>query len=289
MRQALGPLSLAALFAGCSALPAHNNTLIFGTATDVGLGVTTPSATDTSVSVNLGYKERRAAWVPLWANKGKDAMTCAEAVGAPPSASNIDKLVCKYGPKFVGDSPVSVGARSREMDDAYSTFASFGGDFNAGGSGGGAQAANANASGRLASFFATGVAAQLLATQPASVGLPKVEKKEDAEKAPALTFMTVEEIMTASREAEPVGDKPKVRNSCVAKLAAEAKLEAEPAKVLTELTATAVPVWMVLLRNNAKLNASQKAMEAAAKDLLAKLKASQEEKGRKEAAAAVCA
>jgi hypothetical protein len=158
----IATMSLIAL-GGC-ALPAHNNTLIFSVKRDLGIGVSTPSAADQSVNITLGYKERQAAWVPLWANQvtgttSTKSVHCSGPLLDAEKGSKTSKE-CKDGPKFVAGSESSKG--NNDADDAYSTFASFGGDLTAAGDAGGK---NANLNGKLASFFATGVAAQHLAKQ----------------------------------------------------------------------------------------------------------------------------
>ncbi|MEN9671539.1 MAG: hypothetical protein RL018_1816, partial [Pseudomonadota bacterium] len=164
--------ALAALaFTACSNLPAHNNTLIFGTATDFGLGLSTPSATDSSISVNIGYKERRAAWVPLWANAktgGSGEITARDCVDKIVKAEGKEEHTesdCKKRSKFVATSKDGADENDQAGTayDAYSTFASFGGSVAA--SGNATGAASASGSLTLASFFATGVAAQNLAKQ----------------------------------------------------------------------------------------------------------------------------
>ncbi|MFM7332312.1 MAG: hypothetical protein ACKO1L_11755 [Brachymonas sp.] len=132
--------------------------MIFAVKRDVSLAVNTPSASDPEFSVNLGFKERQAAWVPLWANEKtggfgeKETKSCAPQLGSS---------ACKRSAKFVGDS--DPGRNGNDANDAYSTFASFGGAV--GTQVQGASATTAQFNGNLASFFATGVAAQHLAKE----------------------------------------------------------------------------------------------------------------------------
>lgn len=170
----LTPFLAAAVLVGC-ALPAHNNTLIFAVKRDVNLSVNTPSAAEPEFSVNLGYKERQAAWVPLWANEKtggfgeKTAMECTQGLGSS---------ACMRSAKFVGDS--EPGTRGNDAHDAYSTFASFGGKVDTRVEGGSATVAQVN--GNLASFFATGVAAQHLAKDASKMDLAGVRSDQDAKK-----------------------------------------------------------------------------------------------------------
>jgi hypothetical protein len=219
------PIMLAAacfVLGGC-AIPAHNNTLIFAVKRDLGLGVSTPSAADQSINITLGYKERQAAWVPLWANSqtgGQEAKAqdCLNANRKQPLDKDLLKISCKHGPKFVGDSDPAKG--NNEANDAYSTFASFGGDLGANGASGGSAGPNANVRGKLASFFATGVAAQYLAKQTGIVSDVFQTKKED-ETAPKPSpatkqIETIKKFIDLTKEGDAKPDK--VRQACVSYL-----------------------------------------------------------------------
>lgn len=252
MRQTAGLLIIAMLLSAC-ALPAHNNTLIFATKTDVGIGVSTPSATDAGVSVTLGYKERRAAWVPLWANKGSgmstQAMDCVEVyAGAASSVETIGKVAeisCRKGPKFLADDNAGGGTGSNARKDAYSTFASFGGDF--GGSGNtGSSGPQAQASGRIASFFATGVAAQALAENAASVGLPAAPAKNtDKPAEPPPPAAALQSLLTDTRL--PEADKGFARKSCTTKLVTLAQLQADLTKKVNDIPPKTPKDWVSAL------------------------------------------
>jgi hypothetical protein len=167
-------LCASAALAGC-ALPAHNNTLIFAVKRDVNLSVNTPSAAEPEFSINVGYKERQAAWVPLWTNKRtggfgeKEAMDCTPGLGLS---------ACMRSAKFVGDS--DPGGKGNDAHDAYSTFASFGGA--AATQVQGASATSAQFSGNLASFFATGVAAQHLAKDASKMDMVGTRSGQDKTK-----------------------------------------------------------------------------------------------------------
>ena len=182
-----GAVLAVATLAGC-ALPAHNNTLIFAVKRDLGASISTPSAADPEVNLSLGYKERQTAWVPLWANKetgglavsGVKALPCAVQVFTKteahrkPTDQTIEDVSCKKGPKLIGDgTPNADHAKGNDINDAYSTFASFGGNVNVG--------KNEGASGgmALASFFATGVAAQNLSKNASGLAMVNTVKPDD--------------------------------------------------------------------------------------------------------------
>jgi len=119
---------------GC-ATPKHSNTLIFGTNIKFALDVSADPAG--SPSVTVGYKRQEAVWMPLLANKNTE--------GTPADCAN-DK--CLFKGKMVND------------EDTYSVLASFGAKFSGQG-----DTSGAKAEGGLAQYFATGLAARILARE----------------------------------------------------------------------------------------------------------------------------
>jgi len=170
----LSIVTLALLTAACGNLPPHNNTLIFAVHRKVGIDVTPTSGTNAGLT--LGYSSNEFAWVPLWANDadGKPFTDCesenkeinktlirgenssaTKNLSSRISIEEVKKLSfrCAKDPKFVA-SDNGTGDKNK---DSYSVFASFGGDLNA-------RSGTENTVGaKIASFFATGVAAQHLA------------------------------------------------------------------------------------------------------------------------------
>jgi hypothetical protein len=137
-------------FWGC-ATPKHTNTLIFGTSTRVAFDV---SQDPTGVlGVTLGYKRDEAVWMPLQANQkqgnGKEKLPAADC-----EKSGDPNQSCK----FVGTGSDN-GATGGGAVDTYSVLASFGGRFS-GNAGNGSQV---GAQAGLTQYFATGMAARLLA------------------------------------------------------------------------------------------------------------------------------
>lgn len=135
---------------GC-ATPKHTNTLIFGTSTRVAFDVSQDPTG--ALGVTLGYKRHEAVWMPLQANekqgKGTETLPPADC-----EKSGNPKQSCK----FVGTGSNN-GAAGGGAVDTYSVLATFGGSFN-GNAGNGAQL---GAQAGLAQYFATGMAARLLA------------------------------------------------------------------------------------------------------------------------------
>jgi len=125
----------------------HSNTLVFGTNTSFGLTAGTSAANVPSVSV--GYQRQEAVVMPLVAN--------VKDVGGVLQPCDISPAIA------VGDGGADtppcmlVGRRDKSLD-TYSVLGSFGATF-------GASGAKGEAQGGLAQYFATGLAAQLLATR----------------------------------------------------------------------------------------------------------------------------
>jgi len=133
------------LMVGCGSTPEHTNTLLFGTTTKFALDVSVNPAGG-APDITVGYKRHEGVWMPLLANQ-KAGETTVPA----------DCKECK----FKGT------VKNGDKEDTYSVLASFGAEF-----GGGAEtstvsespSATAKAGGGLAQFFATGIAAQNLAS-----------------------------------------------------------------------------------------------------------------------------
>lgn len=140
-------LPVLALF-GC-ALPAHNNTLIFGTVTK--LAVLDASVTPSEGNIpnfTLGYKRSEAVWMPLVANakvmdKGRTWTACSKETGE--SSTKMTMTITPSTECFLQ------GKNGLEVADSYSVLASFQGGF---------QVAKESS---IAQHFATGLAARALA------------------------------------------------------------------------------------------------------------------------------
>jgi hypothetical protein len=145
---------------------AHNDVLVFGTSTTIGLNVETASTNGAAPSIVLGYEREEAVWMPLLANGRHSRIS--------PCVSS-DRNVCTPGGYPLDDAMY----RSTIMDpsgqrvvqtDTYSVFASLGAHFN-----GKASTNNgAEAGGGLAQFFATGNAAVNISANEALVTALKV-------------------------------------------------------------------------------------------------------------------
>ncbi len=286
-------LLVSSLLVGC-ALPQHNNTLIFSVQRDVGVGVKTP-VDGTAPSVYLGYKSLEMAWVPLWANQRNET---GRLTTMPCTTETAPEGKCKHGAKFVGDSD-SPG--KNDAHDAYSTFASFGGDFGAASS----KDNGPTVSGKMASFFATGVAAQHLAKAPQMVGLPSSEKdktKTDEPKKPielisdflkttGATTQTITAVTASGQPTTPTVGKFDYAPACVAKMGEIAGLDAAKKELIKKIADKNINYadFVSDLRAEDKFDSSRENLGMAATLLKQQLSNQFAEKDSKSAArAAVC-
>lgn len=165
-----GVLISVVVLAGC-VTPQHTNTLIFGTSTKFALDVSQdPTGV---VGVTLGYKRQEAVWMPLLANvqageKAVPPAECADSKSSEVVDKNGGKATTNFsGCKFSGKAGKG-GPNGEGAEDTYSVLATFSGEAK-GVAGPAADKPSASAGGSLAQFFATGLAARLLAEQGSSV------------------------------------------------------------------------------------------------------------------------
>lgn len=195
----IGLIALAALAAGCVQQP-HNNVLLFGTDTKVALDVSSSATSGGAPQLTLGYRRAEAVWMPLVANEQTcDANGDCRTATASSDGSNEPKVL--EGLDF----------RTNGGRDSYSVFASFGAKFS-----GEATPGGAGAQGGLAQFFATGIAAQRLASNP---GVETVLKVNNGDAADAESTATASEADAAAQTAASDAALGKER----AKLAADFK------------------------------------------------------------------
>ena len=163
-------LTVMAALTGCVQATRHSNTMIFGTNTQFGIRAGT---TPTNVpEVNIGYSRQEAVVMPLVANVTDDGHT--------QKPCDLTLPVEVVGGSGFAVHPCALVAIKGEAQDSYSVLASFGAKF-----AGGAKADGSTASGGLAQYFATGMAAQMLAfTGGASVVAVGDAAKASADKAP---------------------------------------------------------------------------------------------------------
>jgi hypothetical protein len=134
--------------AGCVQATRHSNMMIFGTATQFGIRAGTGA---TSVpEINVGYSRQEAVVMPLVANTEDNGtyQTPCRVEAVPPHSRSSGLPV----------HPCLLVAVNGKAQDSYSVLASFGAQFD-----GSVQTGGTGVKGGLAQYFATGVAAQLLA------------------------------------------------------------------------------------------------------------------------------
>ena len=180
----------------------HNDVLVFGTSTKFALDVSAPIQNGGVPEFTLGYKRLEAVWMPLKPNGAIDESpdddmqkllkrlaecTLDDSIKKVFTSEDEDKIAAfcltfllpkgKYVSVSSGLSP-DKGGQALEVD-TYSVFASLGGKGTLGFQG---------ASGSIAQFFATGVAAQRLgANQSIDAALNAKVPEAEAQKAEANT------------------------------------------------------------------------------------------------------
>lgn len=169
-------LGAAISLVACTSTPRHTNVLVFGTNTKVALDVSQDATS--GVGVTLGYKRMEAVWMPLLPNQES-----AKSGDLKP-ADCANDAAC---PKFIGQDAAG-------QKDTYSVLASFGSKL---GGGVDADGKKAQVTGEIAQYFATGLAARLLA-QSGGAGLVNTngdalltakEKADIAKKVATMTSM----------------------------------------------------------------------------------------------------
>ncbi|MEO1648913.1 MAG: hypothetical protein AAFR32_08855 [Pseudomonadota bacterium] len=161
-------VSLPAL-AGCVQATRHSNTMVFGTNTSLAARIGQSVAQVPEVSV--GYSRQEAVIMPLLANTGdrggrNGVLSPCSALVAPtptptptPPPTELPKTIEEPHPcKFVA---MKTSSGDVSFQDSYSVLASFGANIKARSPGDGTK--NAEIGVGIAQYFATGVAAQLLA------------------------------------------------------------------------------------------------------------------------------
>lgn len=149
-----------AMTGGCTT-PHHSNALIFGTNTSFGIDIG-QNATGTPTLV-VGYRRQEAVFMPLVAN----AAFTQNGAPTPCSVQPRGIIIGSDGVTRPGSEgtatipPCFLVGQNGDAVDSYSVLASFGAQF-------GANGTQTTASGGLAQFFATGLAAQALAIKGGS-------------------------------------------------------------------------------------------------------------------------
>jgi hypothetical protein len=154
----------------------HNDVLVFATQTKFGIDISAPLNSATLPQINVGYNRSEAVWMPLRPNGTKGGSqtdaeqdllaklnACDQRMQSTISDGKNRQAFCLSATlpagKYVSMASgvrTEVGGTGLEID-TYSVFASFGARGSVSGS---------SANGGLAQIFATGIAAQRLASNP---------------------------------------------------------------------------------------------------------------------------
>ena len=162
---------------GCTSTPHHTNTLIFAVNTKLALDVSAAPMGGIP-GVTIGYSRQEAVWMPLLANRE------TKSPFKPAECNTMAITDCHFRGKYTqtlktGETEGETAGETVEDEktDAYSVLASFGAKLSTKASStGGAQSTTGDAATgdsstdsatgfALAQFFATGIAAQNLATE----------------------------------------------------------------------------------------------------------------------------
>lgn len=135
---------------GCVQATRHSNTMVFGTNTTFGIKVGT--TTGETPKIVVGYDRQEAVIMPLVANATSDG----ERNLLQP-CNMTEEIKFPAGSKGFAIHPCSLVAFRDGAQDSYSVLASFGAKFGA------KIDTTAETNGGLAQYFATGMAAQILA------------------------------------------------------------------------------------------------------------------------------
>ena len=234
--------------AGC--IEPHNDVLIFGTNTKFAIDGSASAASGGVPELTIGYKRQEAVWMPLLVNGQHSRVIemfrtvyngCLSDAARLPEANREgarDECRANYldAVKYVGSSggsgSLKKGGATGTFDDkdAYSVFASFGATF-----GGNSSGEKVEASGGIAQFFATGVAAQRLGANTSIGEALKVESSsEKTEK--ALEGKAAAEKARADAEAARAGFQGKMVAALCADVGEEACARAMNSAEETEST-----------------------------------------------------
>lgn len=191
------------LLGGCVQATRHSNTMVFGTNTTVGVKIGTDAMQ--IPAVEIGYNRQEAVIMPLLANTAEREGARNKLSPCQPNIEAIEYMkdpaqgkpavVTRFRPSassngststFKADPCQFVGLRADNnglyVQDSYSVLASFGAEISG-------NATKQEAAVGLAQYFATGVAAQLLAATGGaavvSVGKAAEKSAESPGKAPA--------------------------------------------------------------------------------------------------------
>lgn len=168
MYRKLGLLLASSALAGltaCAQLP-HNNVLLFGTDTKLAFDISSSATSGGAPQLTIGYRRAEAAWVPLVAN----TRICKDG-----NQEECEVITASEDGR--AQALVAQDVEEGKGKDALSVFASFGATFSGDA---GPAAEGVSASGGLAQFFATGIAAQRVAKSGELSAILKVSNEAEA-------------------------------------------------------------------------------------------------------------
>lgn len=165
-----GLLAASALVAGACA---HNDVLVFGTSTTIGLNLETGANQGSAPSIVVGYEREEAVWMPLLANGVDSQIAACRAVNGRSCPQPAQPRTGALGETMYQSTLRENGTVVRT--DTYSVFASLGASFN------GRANTGVEAGAGVAQFFATGNAALNITDNEALVTALKVSSSGASE------------------------------------------------------------------------------------------------------------
>lgn len=208
-------LTVLTALSGCVQATRHSNTMIFGTNTSVGLKV--GNDINQIPVILVGFERQEAVIMPLLANS-KEKENSTENLLSPCDVEQEVKVVSATprtdAPQFAVH-PCLFAATNGSSTDSYSVLASFGANFNA------QVGDGAKAGGGLAQYFATGMAAQILATTGGAAVINARAEESGPEAAAAVATLFGTEAQRAQTAAF-VSSYQKFKTSLRTRIAADA-------------------------------------------------------------------
>lgn len=167
--------ALAAVLGGCVQATRHSNTMYFGTNTT--FGIKAGASAGEVPQVVVGYDRQEAVVMPLLANTA-DVSTGKDDTRNRLVPCDATRPLEVSGATYAVH-PCSFVAFRDKAQDSYSVIASFGADF------GGKANTNVEVSGGLAQYFATGMAAQMLAAKGGAALVSTGKAAQESARTPA--------------------------------------------------------------------------------------------------------
>lgn len=216
---------------GCMQMTRHSNTLVFGTNTS--FGVTVGADATSTPSISVGFKRQEAVVMPLVANVKEENGIQVPCVVGPANVRQAGLVEGDGTAALVSAHThpcLLVGRDESGSLDAYSVLASFGTKY---------DARTGGVGGSIAQYFATGVAAQRLASSGGAAVATGEAARTSADPANARLRTALEEAnageLARAATRKSIVDELAVAVAALAPAALDAKITAVDARFGTRL------------------------------------------------------